>query len=47
MNDFSLFSLFLDELIKVHKVKPSPKWKQAFDAYLSTVPSYYAAVSSS
>ncbi|XP_031558943.1 integrator complex subunit 6-like [Actinia tenebrosa] len=37
-----LFPL-LDELVKLHKIKPVPKWKQAFDAYLLTVPSYYAA----
>ncbi|XP_030837605.1 integrator complex subunit 6-A-like isoform X1 [Strongylocentrotus purpuratus] len=32
----------LDDLCKVHKLKPSQKWKQAFDAYLEEVPRYYA-----
>ncbi|XP_072180479.1 integrator complex subunit 6-like [Diadema setosum] len=32
----------LDDLCKVHKLKPSPKWKQAFDNYLDDVPRYYA-----
>jgi len=40
-----IFYLFLDELIKVHKLKPVLKWKQAFESYLATMPSYYAAVS--
>lgn len=32
----------LDELFKVHKGKPTPKWRQQFDNYLKTMPSYYA-----
>lgn len=32
----------LDELFKVHKGKPSPKWRQQFDNYLKTMPCYYA-----
>ncbi|XP_033097215.1 integrator complex subunit 6-like [Anneissia japonica] len=31
----------LDDLIKVHKMKPTPKWRMSFDAYLREVPSYY------
>ncbi|XP_048192022.1 integrator complex subunit 6-like [Perognathus longimembris pacificus] len=31
----------LDELFKVHKLKPNLKWRQAFDSYLKTVPPYY------
>ncbi|KAM4817862.1 integrator complex subunit 6-like isoform 1-T1 [Thomomys bottae] len=31
----------LDELFKVHKLKPNLKWRQAFDNYLKTVPPYY------
>jgi len=31
----------LDELFKIHKLKPSVKWKQAFDDYLRKLPSYY------
>jgi len=34
-----------DELVKVHKMKPTAKWKEKFDGYLSTMPSYYAGVS--
>ncbi|XP_041482664.1 integrator complex subunit 6-like isoform X1 [Lytechinus variegatus] len=32
----------LDDLCKIHKLKPSQKWKQAFDSYLEEVPRYYA-----
>lgn len=32
----------LDELFKVHKCKPTPKWRQQFDTYLKTMPVYYA-----
>ncbi|XP_071839568.1 integrator complex subunit 6-A-like [Apostichopus japonicus] len=32
----------LDDLFKVHKLKPSIKWRQAFDNYLRDVPNYYA-----
>lgn len=35
----------LDDLFKVHKLKPSIKWRQAFDNYLRDVPNYYAGVS--
>lgn len=33
----------LDELFKIHKCKPTPKWRQMFDDYLKTIPTYYAA----
>lgn len=33
----------LDELFKGHKCKPTPQWRQKFDDYLKTIPSYYAA----
>lgn len=32
----------LDELFKVHKLKPTQKWRQQFDNYLKTMPVYYA-----
>ncbi|XP_060595337.1 integrator complex subunit 6-like [Ruditapes philippinarum] len=32
----------LDELFKVHKLKPSPQWRQRFDNYIKTMPGYYA-----
>lgn len=32
----------LDELIKVHKMKPTQKWRQQFDSYLKSMPVYYA-----
>ncbi|XP_058392802.1 integrator complex subunit 6-like isoform X5 [Diceros bicornis minor] len=31
----------LDDLFKVHKLKPNLKWRQAFDGYLKTLPPYY------
>ncbi|XP_041493251.1 integrator complex subunit 6-like isoform X2 [Microtus oregoni] len=31
----------LDELFKIHKLKPNVKWRQAFDGYLKTLPPYY------
>ncbi|XP_046852731.1 integrator complex subunit 6-like [Xenia sp. Carnegie-2017] len=31
----------LDELFKVLKLSPTPKWRQLFDKYLSDLPSYY------
>ena len=33
-----------DELVKVHKMKPTAKWKEKFESYLSTMPNYYAGV---
>ncbi|XP_072116857.1 integrator complex subunit 6-like [Mobula birostris] len=31
----------LDDLFKVHKMKPVMKWRQAFENYLKTMPPYY------
>ncbi|XP_030642056.1 integrator complex subunit 6 isoform X2 [Chanos chanos] len=31
----------LDDLIRVHKFKPTLKWRQAFETYLKTMPPYY------
>uniref|UniRef100_A0A4W4FDU2 VWFA domain-containing protein n=1 Tax=Electrophorus electricus TaxID=8005 RepID=A0A4W4FDU2_ELEEL len=31
----------LDDLIKVHKFKPTVKWRQSFENYLKTMPPYY------
>ncbi|XP_066212629.1 integrator complex subunit 6-like isoform X1 [Saccopteryx leptura] len=31
----------LDDLFKIHKLKPNLKWRQAFDSYLKTLPPYY------
>ncbi|XP_048458890.1 integrator complex subunit 6 isoform X2 [Rhincodon typus] len=31
----------LDDLFKVHKLKPVMKWRQAFENYLKTMPPYY------
>ncbi|CAH2315176.1 Hypothetical predicted protein [Pelobates cultripes] len=31
----------LDDLFKVHKLKPSLKWRQAFENYLKTMPPYF------
>ncbi|XP_053615306.1 integrator complex subunit 6 [Plodia interpunctella] len=33
----------LDELFKLHRCKPTPEWKQAFQQYLDRMPSYYVA----
>lgn len=35
---------FLDDLFKVHKLKPNVKWRQAFEIYLKTMPPYYLMV---
>ena len=39
---FAVFSA--DELVKTHKMKPTPKWRQQFELYLATMPSYYGGV---
>ncbi|XP_056295099.1 integrator complex subunit 6 [Pseudoliparis swirei] len=31
----------LDDLFKVHKLKPNLKWRQAFETYLKTMPPYF------
>ncbi|XP_020825541.1 integrator complex subunit 6-like [Phascolarctos cinereus] len=31
----------LDELFKVHKLNPSPKWQQEFDEYIKSMPAYF------
>nr|DBA20914.1 TPA: hypothetical protein GDO54_017649 [Pyxicephalus adspersus] len=31
----------LDDLFKLHKLKPTLKWRQAFDNYLKTMPPYF------
>ncbi|KAJ0182604.1 hypothetical protein K1T71_001973 [Dendrolimus kikuchii] len=33
----------LDDLFKVHRCKPTPEWKMAFQHYLDRMPSYYVA----
>ncbi|XP_026758817.2 integrator complex subunit 6 [Galleria mellonella] len=33
----------LDDLFKLHRCKPTPEWKQAFQQYLDRMPSYYVA----
>lgn len=37
----------LDDLFKVHKLKPNVKWRQAFEIYLKTMPPYYLMVNES
>ncbi|XP_076454047.1 integrator complex subunit 6-like isoform X2 [Babylonia areolata] len=32
----------LDELFKVHKLKPTPQWREKFEKYLKSMPGYYA-----
>ncbi|XP_049622616.1 integrator complex subunit 6-like isoform X2 [Suncus etruscus] len=31
----------LDDLFKVHKLKPNMRWRQTFESYLKTLPQYY------
>ncbi|XP_075707892.1 integrator complex subunit 6 isoform X3 [Rhinoderma darwinii] len=31
----------LDDLFKIHKIKPSMKWRQLFENYVKTMPPYY------
>lgn len=31
----------LDDLFKLHKLKPTLKWRQSFDSYLKTMPPYF------
>ncbi|XP_004930243.1 integrator complex subunit 6 [Bombyx mori] len=33
----------LDDLFKVHRCKPTPEWKMAFQHYLDRMPAYYVA----
>ena len=35
----------LDDLFKVHRLKPTKEWKARFENYLRTMPAYYAQVS--
>ena len=39
-----MLNFILDELFKIHKCKPSLKWKQSFEDYLRKLPSYYIGV---
>lgn len=39
------FVFAADDLIKVHKFKPTIKWRQSFENYLKTMPPYYIGVS--
>ena len=41
----TIYGSLADELVKVHKMKPTAKWKEKFESYLSTMPNYYAGVS--
>lgn len=40
--NFPVLFPIVDELVKVHKMKPTLAWKEKFDNYLSTMPNYYA-----
>ncbi|XP_078380426.1 integrator complex subunit 6-like isoform X2 [Oculina patagonica] len=40
--NFPVLFPIVDELVKVHKMKPTAKWKEKFENYLSTMPNYYA-----
>lgn len=43
-NKINSFFIFQDDLIKVHKFKPTIKWRQSFENYLKTMPPYYIGV---
>jgi hypothetical protein len=44
MSDATLLLTVLDDLFKVHKAKPTLKWRQSFESYLKTMPPYYLGV---
>lgn len=37
----------LDELFRIHRLRPAAEWRAQFATYLRTMPPYYAAVSRS
>ncbi|OCT95975.1 hypothetical protein XELAEV_18013667mg [Xenopus laevis] len=39
--NYPVFLPLLDDLFKIHKNKPSLKWRQLFENYLKTMPPYY------
>ncbi|XP_035017213.2 integrator complex subunit 6 [Hippoglossus stenolepis] len=39
--NFPVLLPLLDDLFKVHKLKPNLKWRQALEIYLKTMPPYY------
>ncbi|XP_041127988.1 integrator complex subunit 6-like isoform X2 [Polyodon spathula] len=39
--DFPVLLPLLDDLFKVHKLKPTLTWRQSFEVYLKTMPPYY------
>uniref|UniRef100_A0A8C4X6D3 Integrator complex subunit 6 n=1 Tax=Erpetoichthys calabaricus TaxID=27687 RepID=A0A8C4X6D3_ERPCA len=39
--NFPVLLPLLDDLFKVHKLKPSLKWRQSFETYLKSMPPYY------
>ncbi|XP_062281339.1 integrator complex subunit 6 [Scomber scombrus] len=39
--NFPVLLPLLDDLFKVHKLKPNLKWRQSFEMYLKTMPPYY------
>ncbi|XP_041114922.1 integrator complex subunit 6-like isoform X1 [Polyodon spathula] len=39
--DFPVLLPLLDDLFKVHKLKPTLMWRQSFEVYLKTMPPYY------
>nr|XP_023687521.1 integrator complex subunit 6-like isoform X1 [Paramormyrops kingsleyae] len=39
--DYPVLLPLLDDLFKVHKLKATLKWRQAFESYLKTMPPYY------
>lgn len=41
--NYPLLLPLLEELFKVHRQKPTPEWRAQFQAYIRTMPTYYAA----
>ena len=35
----------IDDLVKIHRMKPTKEWKNNFDNYLRNMPPYYITVS--
>ncbi|CAH1782053.1 unnamed protein product [Owenia fusiformis] len=40
--NYPVLIALLEDLFKVHKLKPTQKWRQQFESYLKTMPIYYA-----
>lgn len=39
--NYPVILLLLDELVKIHKLKPTPAWRERFEKYIKAMPGYY------